>query len=156
MAAIPTLVIGVGNRYRGDDAVGLWVAEGLERLRLPDVAVKLCPGGGLDLMDVWRHARSVIIVDAVRGTGVAGDIIRVDREELDRLAGIGTVSSHGFGIGEAVRMAQALGELPSRLTVYGIEAHYFEPGTAPAPEVAAAVGRVVQLIVGELKCTSLV
>lgn len=155
MAERRVLVIGVGNRYRGDDAVGLLVAEELKRLRLPNVAVKLCPDGGLSLIDVWQGAESVIVVDAVRSNGVAGNIARVSHEDVDRLAVVGTVSSHGFGVGEAVRMAQALGGLPAKLVIYGIEAQNFEPGAAMSPEVAAAVEQVVQLIAQELQCTSL-
>ena len=155
MAENQVLVIGVGNRYRGDDAVGLAVAERLKGLQLPDVAVKLCPRGGLSLLDTWQGAESVMIVDALRSNGVAGSTVRVDQEDLDRLAGIGTVSSHGIGIGETIRLAQALGSLPAKLIIYGIEAHHFEPGSVMSPEVVAAVDRVVQLIAQELKCTSL-
>jgi len=148
------LVIGVGNRFRGDDAAGLVVAERLKRFCLPNVDVKLLPSGGLGLIDAWQEADSVIIVDAVRGTGVAGGIVRVSQKELGRLPVLGTVSSHGFGVGEAMRMAQALGVLPDRLMIYGIEAKNFGPGSALSPEVAEAVEHLVQLIAQEQKCTS--
>lgn len=155
MAEDQALVIGVGNQYRGDDAVGLVVAERLKQLQLPNVSVTLCPGGGLDLMDAWQNAQSVIIVDAVRSNEVAGSVVRVSHEDLDRLNNVGTVSSHGFGVVEAVSMATALGILPAKLVIYGIEAQHFEPGTVMSPDVAAAVDQVVQIIAEELQCTSL-
>jgi hydrogenase maturation protease len=155
MATEPTLVIGVGNRYRGDDAVGLAAAERLKQLHLPGINVKLCPSGGLGLWEAWQDADSVIIIDAVRGTGVAGEIVRLDRQDLGRLDGNGTVSSHGFGLGEVVRLAQALDILPASLIIYGVEAQNFAPGSALSPEVAAAMDQVVLLVAREVKCTNL-
>jgi hydrogenase maturation protease len=155
MATAPTLIIGVGNRYRGDDAVGLAAAERLKQLHLPGIAVRFCPGGGLGLLEAWQGADTVIIIDAVRGAGVAGEIVRLDHQDLDRLDGSGKVSSHGFGLGEVVRLAQALELMPARVMIYGVEARNFEPGTALSPEVAAAVDQVALLVAQEFKCTSL-
>lgn len=60
----PTLVIGIGNPSRGDDALGPLLIEHLETLRLPDVELltdfQLQVEFALDL----QNRREVIFVDA--------------------------------------------------------------------------------------------
>ena len=62
----------------------------------------------------------------------------------------GTVSSHGFGVAEAIALARALGTLPQHCIVYAIEAADFTPGSRPTPEVTAAAGEVTRRILEEL------
>lgn len=71
------LVIGVGNAYRGDDAVGLVVAERLSALAPPAVEVIGHPGDPVSLMDSWDR-RHVFLVDAVTAGGAAGTVHRLD------------------------------------------------------------------------------
>ena len=49
------------------------------------------------------------------------------------------MSTHGFGLAEALELARALGQLPRRCIVYAIEGASFETGAPLSPEVAAAV-----------------
>ena len=60
------LVIGVGNRLRGDDGVGLQVAQALKE-RFPNQcdAVEET-GDGAHLMELWKNSRVTILVDAVK------------------------------------------------------------------------------------------
>ena len=155
MGNVRKMVIGVGNRQRGDDAAGILVVERLSLMQSPKDVVTLTSEGGLNLMEQWKDAQSVIVVDAVRSGKPAGSIVRIDSEELDLLPAFGSVSSHGFGIGETVKLARALGSLPPQLVFYGIEARQFAPGAELSPEVANALEATVQLIVEELGCTSL-
>ena len=51
-------------------------------------------------------------------------------------------STHHFGLAEAVELARAVGQLPERLVVFGIEGASFGRGRGPrAPAVADAVER---------------
>ena len=58
------LVIGVGNPYRNDDAVGLVVARRIRDLNLQGVTVIEANGEGASLMEAWQGADSVILIDA--------------------------------------------------------------------------------------------
>jgi hydrogenase maturation protease len=70
------VVIGIGNRLRGDDALGPIVADALrERLSVP---VREHTGESLSLIAEWSGAESVILVDAVRSGGEPGEIRRFD------------------------------------------------------------------------------
>src|SRR5690348_1909287 len=69
------LVIGIGNENRGDDAVGLHVARRLAETKLPGVNVREHDGETAGLMELWRSARAVILVDAVAADAEPGCIL---------------------------------------------------------------------------------
>jgi hydrogenase maturation protease len=62
-------------------------------------------------------------------------------------AGGGT---HALGLADALELASALGRLPTRLVVYGVEGVAFGLGDAMSPAVAAAADRVAAAIADEL------
>jgi hydrogenase maturation protease len=68
-------------------------------------------------------------------------------------AGVFRSSTHAFGVGDAVELARALGRLPRRVVVYGVEGAGFESGAPLSPAVAAAVDDVVSRLEEEL-CTN--
>jgi hydrogenase maturation protease len=55
-------------------------------------------------------------------------------------------STHAFGVAEAVEMDRALGGLPRRLTIYGIEGANFAAGEELTAEVESAARHVSSLI----------
>ncbi len=148
------LVIGIGNEYRSDDGVGLVIAGKLAQMGLEGLTVIEQSGDGTELLEILREADDVILVDAVYSTGVPGRIHRMDPHETqdwDRYAG---VSTHGFGVGQAIRMAQAMDQLPTRIALFGVEGTNFHPGTGLSAEVEAAVEAVINMIKMELACTN--
>ena len=58
---------------------------------------------------------------------------------VDAFAG----STHDFGLAEAVELGRALGVLPERLVIIGIEGRAFAMGAAMSAEVSAAAAEVV-------------
>ena len=58
------LVIGIGNAYRGDDAVGLVVAQRLQEVPLDHVIIVTTPRDGTALFELWRDADVVVLIDA--------------------------------------------------------------------------------------------
>jgi hydrogenase maturation protease len=137
------LIIGCGNRQRGDDGAGLLAAE---RLRELGIQAEMRAGEAADLIETWQHADDVIIIDAVMTGAPAGTVQSWDgRQSLVSLSP--TISTHGFGVAEAIALAHALERLPNRLRVYGVEGRSFEPGAAISPEVMHGVEEVVRRIV---------
>ena len=66
------LVIGIGNAERGDDGVGLAVAERVSALGLSKVDVAKHCGDACALMEAWEGYGNVILVDATRSGAMAG------------------------------------------------------------------------------------
>ncbi len=142
-----TIVIGLGNEMRGDDAAGLQVAD---LLAASGLDATRCDGEPIDVVERWRGHESVVIVDAVDG-GEPGRIRRlpVGAEDLP-LAFSRGASTHLLGLAEVLALARQLDLLPDRLEVIGIEGDEFRLGAPPSEAVAGAVVDVAAALVAEL------
>lgn len=146
------LIIGLGNADRGDDGAGIAVAQDLA---VADVAatgavVVIHEGDGLDLIELWRTAERVIVVDAVAGTIAPGGYVRFDASAQPLPAAVASGSGHSVGLAEAIEIARALSMLPNPLVVYAIGARTFTLGIGLAPAVAGACARVAGRIRQEI------
>jgi hydrogenase maturation protease len=146
-----TLIIGLGNEYRRDDAVGLVVARRLRERAPQRVQVLEESGEGAALIESWQGAGTVILIDAVHSGAMPGTIHRLDASVQPIAKKFFRFSTHAFGLAEAVELARALGRLPPRLIVYGVEGKSFEAGEGLSPEVEAAAQAVVERVLGELR-----
>jgi hydrogenase maturation protease len=146
-----TLVIGIGNPDRGDDAAGLAVARRVRAAATRrDVIVAELIGDQLALLDIWDGAKDVYVVDAVCSGGAPGSVYTFNAaQSLEaRFRHCGT---HTFSLADVIELARALDRLPARLAGYGIEGAAFELGTGLSPEVEAAVEAVTSRLLAELK-----
>jgi hydrogenase maturation protease len=150
-ASAQDLIIGVGNAFRGDDGAGLVVAQRLRSRLPPDIRVLEQSGEGTALMDAWREASRVIVIDAVHSGAMPGTIHRIDVASDSVPTGLFPASTHAFGVVEAVAIARALQELPPRLIVYGIEGADFGEVQGLSEQVHHAVVAVADQIVKELQ-----
>lgn len=144
LAAPSVLVIGIGNEFRGDDAVGLVVARRLRAHGGPGLEVREASGEATELMRLWEGHARVVVIDAMRSGRLPGTVARLDVRQDWPDAEAGTfASSHALGLREAVALARALDSLPRSLVVVGVEGATFAPGEPLTPAVAAAVEQVV-------------
>jgi hydrogenase maturation protease len=145
-------VIGVGNEWRGDDAVGLLVVRRLKADHLPQVEIAECRGTVTALREAWNVALRVIVVDAVISGGYPGTIYRFNAHsggapvQLSR-----SPSSHGWGVAEALALGKVFQDLPPYLIIYGIEGHNFGPGQEVSEEVEAVIPEAVRRIRREIE-----
>ncbi|HEY9434959.1 MAG TPA: hydrogenase maturation protease [Blastocatellia bacterium] len=144
------LIIGIGNEYRGDDAAGLIVARRLKERLADSAKVIEQSGDGASLMEAWRGAETVIIIDAMMSGAPPGTIRRLDASAQPSLKEAFRCSTHAFGVAEAIELARALTRLPQSLVVFGIEGKNFSAGVGLSPEVERAVGGVVRLALTEV------
>lgn len=145
-----TLIIGIGNDFRGDDAVGLIAARALREKHLPNVDIIEQSGDGVNLMQAWVGVEVVILIDAVSAGQEAGKIYRLDASHEPISVESFGASSHLFGVGQAIEMARALDELPPRLIIFGIEGANYTMGAVLSPEVAANFNDLIDDIVQEI------
>jgi hydrogenase maturation protease len=144
------LVIGIGNEYRHDDVVGLIVARCLREKNLDHVEVLEMSGEGAALIEAWKGTEMVILVDAVHSGAEPGTIFRFEAHQQPIPTKFFRYSTHAFSVAEAIELARSLGQLPSKLIVYGIEGKNFETGQGLSPEVELAALTVLQQILREL------
>jgi hydrogenase maturation protease len=146
-----TLIIGLGNEYRRDDAVGLMVARRLKDAAPEHVRVLEQSGEGAGLMESWKDADAVILIDAVHSGAKPGTLHRLDAHAQPIPTRFFHYSTHAFSVAEAIELARALGQLPPRLILYGIEGKTFEAGLGLSPEVEKAAQKVVGRVLGDLR-----
>ena len=145
------LVIGVGNSSRGDDAVGLAVARQLRQACTDGVRILEREGEATDLLETWKDAEVVILIDAVQSGAAPGTISRLDPYAEPIPHGVFSCSTHAFGVAEAIALAQALQRLPRHLVVYGIQGKCFARGVGLSAAVARAVPEVVRRVQHDIK-----
>ena len=141
------LVGGFGSESRGDDIAGLLAVRELRELGLAGVDVEEHADAASLAMAIARHAE-VVIVDAFRSAEAPGSVVELAPEDV--LPGIES-SSHGLGVRHAVEIARALGS-KAHVTVLGIGARCFDPGSAPDPEVARGAHLAVLRVKEMLGC----
>jgi hydrogenase maturation protease len=143
------VVIGLGNQYRGDDAVGPTVVSELQGYRLPNVELILCDGEPVGLLEAWSGVDLAILIDAVLCE--PSDPGRIWRSTMDNLHGVThSASSHTLGVPEALLLGRALDRIPRKLIVVAVEAADLDLGLGLSAPVAAAVPRVVKTVLDEL------
>lgn len=143
------LLIGIGNAYRSDDAVGLVVIRALQAKELPETCCIESNGDGAALIDAWANAGRVILIDAVSSGAKPGTIYRFEALTQPIPTVFSFPSTHAFGVAEAVLLARALHQLPASLLIYGIEGKNFTTGTSLSAEVENAGREVIEQIVKE-------
>lgn len=143
-----TLILGLGNPIRGDDAVGLQVAEALRREIPPrlDVEIDVDYWGGLRLMERLVGYDRAIIIDAIcTGANPPGTILRLGPNDLPTEH---SSSAHDMNLPTALQLASTMGlHIPATITIFAIEAQdTLEFGELLTPAVAAAVPLAVAAI----------
>jgi hydrogenase maturation protease len=129
-------VIGVGNADCGDDGAGPAVIDLLSEIGTIDPKIVKSSGETSGLIEILSETDKVILVDAIAAQSQEGTIHRFDASDGPLPAELFTnYSTHSMGVNEAIEMARALGELPEKTIVYGIEGINFEPGDTMCPEV---------------------
>lgn len=144
-----TLVIGVGNRWRRDDGVGLAVADGLALLSPSNVKVQHCEMDPLTLLDRDLGNQRLILIDAVHAQRGPCRVYRFDGQKapLERAL---TTSSHSFGLAETIELGRRLNRWPNQMAIYAVEGWDFSHGKGLSPEAAAAARECLRLLVGEI------
>lgn len=144
-----TLVIGIGNDFRHDDAAGLVAAR---QLRERGVTARTHEGDLAALMDLWSDADQVILLDAVSSGAPAGTLHRLDASTTSLPRELFCGSTHALGLADAVELSRTLGTLPARVLVFGVEAADVTAGVGLTP----AVERALRVLVEEVAaCTKL-
>ena len=141
-----TCIVGMGNTYRNDDAVGVLIAERL-------LAGEALPGH-LTVMNVedviesyifpiaQGPSKNVLLVDAVKCEGVAKGSLVVGRlaDFAEKSDGF---STHKLALSASAKVLEQYGK---ETYLLGIAADNVEFGLNPCPEVMASADAVVNLI----------
>ena len=143
----PSIVIGLGNPLRGDDAVGLHVVRRLRPLLAdwPEISVEECQRGGLRLMERLEGYRIAFLIDALVSGARPGSLAWLP---IDGLPTHNSTSSHDVNLPTALAIGRLAGaHLPAddQMHILGIEIQQCDEfGESLSHRVAEAIDPAVQ------------
>ena len=151
------VVLGLGNRIQGDEALGSLVieqlsADGSPVEALPDPgSIDLVDGGtvGLALLPRLEDADGLVVVDIIDGDLDPGALQDIDGSLLlrrDIVMGV-----HDLGATELLATLQLMGAMPRRVRVVGIQPRLVSLGTELTPEVEASVPALLDTVLAYLR-----
>lgn len=152
-----TIVLGIGNTIRGDDGVGIRVAEECRyKIDQSQVTVAESSVAGLRLLDLLAGYEKVIIIDAIHTIdGKPGDIYRVHPETFQYTRHL--AFPHDVSLANALQIGRRVGlVMPDEIVIFAIEVAdtdtFCEDCT---PAVRQAIPLCVEMILQELNANSL-
>lgn len=144
-------VIGLGQRYGGDDAAGIAVIAHLRELGCPAGLELVEIHDASALVDALCTPLRVVVVDALLGRGRPGTVHLLSAASLGASA-LTALSTHGLDLPQAIALAEALHpEAVSRdIAIVGVEiarVERFHRGLSPEVEgaIEAAAQRVLAI-----------
>ncbi|MBP2639874.1 MAG: hydrogenase maturation protease [Firmicutes bacterium] len=144
------IVIGFGNILMSDDGAGICVIKRLSEYSSLE-NVQLIDGGvaSFEALDAVRLADHIIVIDALAGGGVPGDIYRLTDENMTEDASSLPLSLHDGTLLQSLKLARCAGSMPP-VTIYGIEPGNLSFGMTLTPAVMNAVDRLTDILAAEL------
>lgn len=115
----PILVVGCGNPFGGDDAVGVLVT----RMLMPIAGVDFieAPAHPGELAAAMRHRKVVLIIDAALTDRFAeGNVLELDPLTSPCILSQSRWSSHGWTIEQELELARAMGDWPELVRIFAI------------------------------------
>ncbi len=123
----PVKIIGIGSPF-GADRIG-W--EGCERLRQSGIAAQfpqheivfeMLDRPGPSLISAISGMGLVVLIDALQSDNTEQSVSRITLHELLQQEAV--LSSHALGVAESLSLAEALGQLPRELVLFGIHMNH--------------------------------
>jgi hydrogenase maturation protease len=140
-------VLGIGNVLLKDEGIGCHVVHALEGIPLPEVQIidgGTCP----DVVHLLEDTDKLVIVDAVRGGGMPGQIYRFHLEDVT-LEQKTVLSLHDMGLVDnlvLMKLRHRIGET----VIIGVEPREVEWGLELSPELQEKMPQIVDAILAEL------
>lgn len=116
-------VFGIGSPF-GDDQLGWDLIEMLQRCNeiqrylTKYLQIKICDRPGARLLNDWAECNTVFLIDAVITNQLPGMVIRLEDAAIEN--NYQNLSTHGFGLSHTLSLGKALGNLPTKIILYGI------------------------------------
>lgn len=127
-------VIGLGNPYRGDDAISLVLIHELEMLNLPyDIVFHDIGASGMKILHLLKKLDRVVIVDAILFDGYPGEFVFFKPPEVKSLKELG--GTHSPNLLESLSISRKLGEVPEKVLIMGIQPKNTEIGDGLSEEL---------------------
>jgi len=142
------LIVGLGNPLMGDDGVGIFIINHLQRLSLPPyLKIVDC---GTDILKILSHIEGqeqVILIDAVDWKHQPGTVYHFDKNELLNFSGE-SKSAHLISVIDSIRLLEKLNPdfQKAEVEMIGIQPERISISNHLSPPVEKAASEVIQKI----------
>lgn len=117
-----TLLLGIGNVFLSDEAIGVRVIEALEeRFDIP-AELDVIDGGtsGMEMLDDMANREHIIVVDAVASQKHAPGSIVILKDQQVPVMFTNKISPHQLGLSDVLSALVMTDEFPKKLTLVGV------------------------------------
>jgi hydrogenase maturation protease len=145
------LVVGIGNVLLRDEGIGCHVVHALEGIPLPDVEIidgGTCP----DVLQLLEDTDKLVIVDAVKGGGMPGQIYRFHPEDIT-LEQKPLLSLHDTSLIDSLKLMQLWHNI-GETVIIGVEPRELSWGLELSPELQEKMPQIIDAILEELNNTN--
>ncbi|MDF5738674.1 MULTISPECIES: hydrogenase maturation protease [unclassified Nostoc] len=149
-------IIGCGNLNRNDDAVGVIIAQRLQKYLAenphPHVRIYDCGTAGMEVMFQARGSKQLVIIDASSTGSEPGAVFKVPGKELEALPEP-SYNLHDFRWDNALAAGQKIfkNDFPQEVIVYLIEAANLGFGLELSPAIKHSADLVFEEVVALIK-----
>lgn len=136
-------VIGIGNTLKGDDGIGMILAQKMEEREIPpDVKVFDAGTGGMKILHRLKDLEKAIIIDAVRFGGDPGDHVFFSPDEVKSLRE--SRGTHGTDLLEVLELSERVGEAPEDVLILGIQPKDDSTRSGISPELEKKIPEIME------------
>lgn len=141
-------IIGIGNEFRSDDGIGLFVVRELKE-RYPHLNILESDGNGVELLSLYQNSDLLILIDAAfaEKEEEIGKILHLNLKDTVDFSDIKLFSSHSFGLVESLKMGKILNLIPDETHLYLVFARDFSYGNNSSKEVQKSIEKIISLII---------
>jgi len=143
-------VIGIGNRLRGDDALGPLAIDALRSINEEGLELVDAGSDAIGMLEYLSDRGKVLIIDACKMGREPGSLVCFSPEQAELVLEPDPLSLHGLGLAEALRMAGSLQLLPDDLKIIGIEPDSIQFNGQLSKTAQQALEMIVQEVHREL------
>ena len=152
MSVCSTILIGLGNEYRQDDGVGIYIVRQIVKSYSENITALEYSDEGVDLIEKWKGYKRAYIFDAVCSGSPPGTIYRFTTKDNHLPESAFYCSTHALSIVEVIRLAQTIEQIPREVIIFGVEAGSLEHGTGLSQEVIKGAKEIINCVIKELRC----
>ena len=147
-----TLLLGIGNPIRTDDAIGILVAREISKMGLPNVDVEEIAASGIEVMELMLDHEKVVIVDAIiRPDRGPGEIMKLEEKDFSHTAH--GASPHGVNLSTAIALGRQTSpsRMPKTIVFYAMQAEDVDTfSESPTPRIQNQLPILVDMVAREL------
>jgi hydrogenase maturation protease len=144
-------VLGIGNTLLRDEGIGCHVTNALAEIPLPDVEI-IDAGTYPDIWQFVEDTDKLVIVDAIKGGGIPGQIYRFHLEDIT-LEQKPLLSLHDMGLADNLMLMQLWHNI-GETVIIGIEPKDINWGLDLSPELQGKMSKIIDTVLLELNNTN--